>query len=366
LKEVRVTLVRQEDQSYSAMIGAGILSTALADLAELQPGRRVFVVTDANVKAAGHLDTFANGHEVASYVIDPSGEQSKNMATVMAVLDAMERERFGRDSLVVALGGGTVGDLAGFVAAIFKRGVPYAQAPTTTLAQADSAVGGKVGVDSEWSKNAYGAFKQPCRVYADVATLATMDERGYRAGLVESAKHAMIADAEYFDYLDVKMDLLLRRDRTVLAEIAARNIGIKASVVQKDPEEKGLRQILNFGHTVGHAIETASGFQLLHGEAVALGILAAAKLAEDLGIAHQSERPRMAALLAKLGMPENCPANISDEALWEIMSRDKKAVNSVPRFVLVDRIGHAYCVDDKYSIAVDASLVAKALDAIRP
>lgn len=365
MTEVRISLVREEDLSYTARIGAEILPSALADIGELLPGRRVFVVTDANVKAAGHLDALAQGREVAAFVIDPPGEQSKHMRTVTAILDAMEQRGYGRDSVIVALGGGTVGDIAGFVAAIFKRGVPYAQVPTTTLAQADSAVGGKVGVDSEWSKNAYGAFKQPSRVYVDVSTLLTLDDREYRSGLVESVKHGMIADADYFAYLETNIDALLRRECAVLETIARRNIEIKAGVVERDPEEKGLRQVLNYGHTIGHAIEIAGGFELRHGEAVALGIRAALRIAVEMGLLEEGIEARAAALLSKLGMPEKCPSRFSDEALLDIMSRDKKSVGAVPRFVLVDRIGRVHHEGDAYAFPVKAPIIKKALDAVR-
>jgi 3-dehydroquinate synthase len=361
VREVRVSLARSDDLSYSVLIGRGILGDVLADAQRLHPRRRVFLVTDANVRAAGHVAAVTGGRPVAQYVIDPPGEVSKQIGTVTDILDAMESQKFGRDSLLVALGGGTVGDIGGFAAAIFKRGVPYVQVPTTTVAQADSSVGGKVGVDSRLSKNAYGVFKQPAVVYADVATLATLDDRAYRAGLVESVKHAMIADAAYFECLETRLDALLARDPAALESLAERNVTIKARVVEQDVEEQGARRILNYGHTVGHAVESASGYRLLHGEAVALGILAAARIAEELGLADESIGRRSAALLGKLGMPAKLPPEINAGALQEIMSRDKKALEARPRFVLLDRLGHAREENGEYVRAVDPHVVAKAL-----
>lgn len=361
MREVRLSLARSEDFSYSVLIGCGLLGEVLADVQRLHARRRVFVLTDANVRAAGHVAALAGDRPVPQYVIDPPGEVSKHIGTVTDILDAMESLKFGRDSLLVALGGGTVGDIGGFAAAIFKRGIPYVQVPTTTVAQADSSVGGKVGVDSRLSKNAYGVFKQPAVVYVDVATLATLDDRAYRAGLVESVKHAMIADAAYFEWLETRLDALLARDSATLESVAERNVTIKARVVEQDIEERGARRILNYGHTVGHAVESASGYRLLHGEAVALGILAAAVMAEELGLADESVRRRAAALLGKLGMPARLPREINAEALLDIMSRDKKALEARPRFVLLDRLGHALEENGEYVRVVDTEVLAKAL-----
>jgi 3-dehydroquinate synthase len=365
VREVRVSLMRSDDLSYSVLIGRGLLGDVLADAQRLHPRRRVFLLTDANVRAAGHVAALTGNRPVAQFVIDPPGEVSKHIGTVTDILDAMESQKFGRDSLLVALGGGTVGDIGGFAAAIFKRGIPFVQVPTTTVAQADSSVGGKAGVDSRLSKNAYGVFKQPARVYVDVATLASLDERAYRAGLVESVKHAMIADAAYFEYLETHLEALLARDPTALESIAERNVTIKARVVEHDVEERGLRRILNYGHTVGHAVESASGYRLLHGEAVAMGILAAARIAEELDLADESVRRRAAALLGKLGMPASLPPGMDAGALAEIMSRDKKAIESRPRFVLLDRLGHAREENGEYVCAVDADVLAKVLADLR-
>ena len=298
VRQVNIHAVRREDPAYSALIGRGILRTALADLEELQPRRRLFVVTDAHVEAAGHLAALVEDRPVGRYVIQPPGESSKNMKTVIAILDAMERQKFGRDSVLVALGGGTVGDIGGFAAGIFKRGIPCAQVPTTTVAQADSSVGGKVGVDSALSKNAYGLFQQPARVYVDVATLATMDERAYRAGLVESVKHALIADRGVFRVPRSEPGKTARPGRGgARGDRRAQHHDQGADRRARPGREEPRGGCLNYGHTVGHAIESASGFRLLHGEAVALGILAAARIAEEMGLADGTAGRRAAALL---------------------------------------------------------------------
>lgn len=351
--------------SYDVCIGSGLLCGVIAELRRDWPGLRLFVVTDANLREHGHLAALLGDEELDAFVIDPPGEPSKALRTVEAIIAEMERARFGRDTLLVALGGGTVGDVGGFAAAIFKRGVPYVQVPTTTVAQADSAIGGKVGVDSDLSKNAYGAFKSPVRVYMDVATLATLGERHYRAGLVESVKHAMIADAAYFDTLEANLDAVLRRDADTLAHLAERNCAIKGDVVFRDPEEANLRRILNFGHTIGHAIETASGYGLLHGEAVAIGIVGACLVAEGLGLASPDIRERATAIFQHMDLPVSTPPGLADEQLLDIMTRDKKARGQTPRFVLLEDIGRVHCPDGEYAVEVPSEVLAAALEKLR-
>jgi len=346
-------------------IGCGLLPAILPELRAEWPQLRPFVVTDANLRDHGHLAALLGEQTAEAHVIDPPGEPSKTLRTVEAIIGQMERARFGRDTLVVALGGGTVGDVAGFAAAIFKRGVPCVQVPTTTVAQADSAIGGKVGVDSDLSKNAYGAFWHPARVYVDGDTLRTLDERHYRAGLVESVKHAMIADAAYFDYLEAHLGALLARQSGVLLRLAERNSAIKGDVVFRDPEEAGLRRILNFGHTIGHAVETASGYALLHGEAVAIGIVGACRIAERMGIASDEVRVRAADVFRRLGLPASTPPHVSDPQLLDIMTRDKKARGGTPRFVLLDAIGQVHAPGGSHAAEVPADVLQAALSDLR-
>ncbi len=367
--------------SYEVRVGAGLLPGIVAELQRDWPKHRLFVVTDANVARHGHLAALLGIPDsrvqiadsapqsvirslesgMGVFAIEPPGEGSKTLRTVEAIVNDMERQRCGRDTLVVALGGGTVGDVAGFAAAIFKRGVPCVQVPTTTVAQADSALGGKVGVDSELSKNAYGAFSHPARVYVDVGTLATLDERHYRAGLVESVKHALIADAAYFDFLDANLGAILARDEAALFRLAERNVAIKGDVVFRDPEEANLRRVLNFGHTIGHAVESASGYALHHGEAVAIGIVGACFLAERLGVATTEVLRRARTLLTRLGMPVSLPPAVSGEQLLDLMTRDKKARGGTPRFVLVEAIGRVHCPGGQYAMEVPADALRAAL-----
>jgi 3-dehydroquinate synthase len=347
---------------YPIRIGTDILGSAWSRIRTDFNSHNRFVVTDENIVKAGHLHTLVGDRNVPTFVISPAGETSKNIDTVISIIEAMEKAYLGRDTLVVALGGGTVGDIAGFAAAVFKRGVPVLQIPTTTVAQADSSVGGKTGVDSSISKNAFGVFWHPAAVYIDVATLKTLDERQFRAGLVESVKHAIIADSEYFDFLEGNLDAVLERNPEVLEKVAHWNCKIKGSVVEKDPGEKNLRRILNYGHTIGHAVETASGFELLHGEAVAIGIIAAGLIEIEMNLAEPDRLDSIRQILQKLDVPVKLPKDLADKDLIDLIKRDKKAINKWPKFVLISKIGEVYSHQGQYAVDVAPEVVEKILE----
>ncbi|MHC4524542.1 MAG: 3-dehydroquinate synthase, partial [Planctomycetota bacterium] len=347
MQKLAVTIPASPQGSYPIVIGNGILGGLWTQIKTQWPSLNPFVVTDAELVKAGHLQTLLGGETVPTYIIDPAGEVSKHIQTVVEIVETMEKNVLGRDTLVIALGGGTVGDIAGFAAAIFKRGIPVVQIPTTTVAQADSSVGGKTGVDSSVSKNAFGAFWQPAAVYIDVETLSTLDDRQYLAGLVESVKHAAIRDKDYFEFFEKNIEAICSKDMNVLAEIAYKNCSIKAQVVQEDPIEKNMRRILNYGHTIGHAVESASGFELLHGESVAIGMIAAGKIEKALGIE---------AILKKLGMPTVIPPEIKKEQLIELLRTDKKAIGKWPRFVLLESLGRALCKKGQWAHEVSQDI----------
>ena len=347
---------------YPIRIGTEILDSLWPQI-EADFGKySKFVVTDENLVSAGHLQKLLGQQEVPTFVISPAGETSKNIDTAVSIIEAMEKAYLGRDTLVVALGGGTVGDIAGFAAAVFKRGVPVLQIPTTTVAQADSSVGGKTGVDSSISKNAFGAFWHPAAVYIDVATLATLEDRQFRAGLVESVKHAIIADSEYFDFLESNLDAVLERKPDVLEKVAHWNCKIKGGVVETDPGEKNLRRILNYGHTIGHAVEAASGFGLLHGEAVAIGIITAGLIEIEMKLAEPGRLERIQQILEKLDVPVTLPKDLADKDLIDLIKRDKKAINKWPKFVLISKIGEVYSHEGQYAVDVAPEVVEKVLD----
>jgi 3-dehydroquinate synthase len=366
MKSLDIKIPSIAESRYRITIGANILPSVLSEAGKLLPLHQPFVVTDSKLRSAGYLEKLVQNpkSEIQNFTISPAGENSKNMATVIAILEAMEKALLGRDTVIIALGGGTVGDIAGFAAAIFKRGVPVVQIPTTTVAQADSAIGGKTGVDSSVSKNAFGAFWQPAAVYIDVTTLKTLDERQFRAGLVESVKHALIADAQYFEYLEKNLDAILARDFEALETIAFCNCKIKAAVVQTDPFEKNQRRMLNYGHTLGHAVESASNYQLLHGEAIAIGIIGAALMEERLGFAQFPRLDRIKTIFAKLGVPARIPSYIKRSDVLRLICYDKKAAAKRPRFVLLDEIGTVHTQDGRYALEIQPDIVEKALDTL--
>jgi len=351
--------------SYRVLVGSRMLHSLWGQIETDFPRRAKFVVTDQNLVSARHLGTLLGPANPPTFVISPPGETSKNMTTVVSIIEAMEGACLGRDSLIVALGGGTVGDLAAFAASIFKRGVPVVQIPTSTVAQADSAVGGKTGVDSSTSKNAFGTFWHPRAVYVDVATLVTLNHRHFRAGLVESVKHAVIADADYFDFLENNLDGILVRQLDLLEKMACFNCRIKALVVEADPGEQNQRRMLNYGHTVGHAVEAASGYQLLHGEAVAIGMIAAGLIEIELGLGGQERLDRVRRMLQKIGVPVTLGPNLAEKSLIELIKHDKKAVAAWPRFVLTSEIGRVHCRDGQYAVPVEQEIVQKVLTSLK-
>lgn len=361
MNEIEVKIPSAEAGSYRITIGNRILDTLWDRIEADFSQSNKFVVTDENLVSAGHLEAFLGQRDIPSFVITPAGETSKNINTVVSIIETMEKAYLGRDTLIVALGGGTVGDIAGFAASIFKRGVPVVHIPTTTVAQADSSIGGKTGVDSSISKNAFGAFWHPAAVYIDVATLTTLDDRQYRAGLVESVKHALIADRKYFDFLESNIEAILQRKADVLEKMADYNCKIKASVVEADPTEKNQRRMLNYGHTVGHAVEAASGFELLHGEAVAIGIIAAGMIENEMDLGEPGRLDRIRKIFEKIGVPITLPANVAEDKMIDLMKRDKKAVRKCPRFVLIKKIGKVYCQDGQWAVEVEQDVVEKIL-----
>jgi 3-dehydroquinate synthase len=362
VQKIEVKIPANPQGSYTIAIGADFLDSIIEQIKTLLPDKALFIVTDANVAKAGHLEKLTSGTKIPCHIITPPGEISKNIGTVTKIIEQMEKESLGRDCAIVALGGGTVGDIAGFAAAIYKRGVPVVQIPTTTVSQADSAIGGKTGVDSSISKNAYGAFYHPAAVFIDVATLKTLDEEQFNSGLAESIKHALIADADYFDYLTKNLDDILAGKYEQLEYIAQKNCRIKAAVVEEDPCEKNKRRMLNYGHTIGHAVESASEYKLLHGQAVAIGIIAANIIEQKLGIDSKKRLDELKQLFGKLNIKLQVPAKIQADKILDIISRDKKAVNKWPRFVLLEKTGKVLCKDGQWACQVEQKIVREAID----
>ncbi|MEN2776527.1 3-dehydroquinate synthase [Acetivibrio clariflavus] len=297
---------------------------------------KLVVITDSNVdkyQSQQCIDALRNYEgEVFKYVI-PAGEKSKNLDTIRDIYEYLISLKLDRNSTLVALGGGVVGDITGFAAATFLRGINFVQIPTSLLAQSDSSVGGKVGVDFNGSKNIIGAFYQPKFVYININTLRTLPKRELQAGLAEVVKHGIIQDAEFFDYIDYNVNKIFSFDESVLQYITKVNCSIKGNVVEKDEKESGLRANLNFGHTIGHAIETVMNFELLHGECVSLGIVAAFRMAQYLEMIESDLVDKVKNTLMKIGLPVKLE-NIDVDQVYNQMFYDKKIKGNKLTFIL--------------------------------
>jgi 3-dehydroquinate synthase len=348
------------DRSYDIHVGRGILH-AVGPAVRAGGADRAVVVADAAVAAphaAGVAESLRAAGVVAATVTLPAGEASKSIAGAGRLWDALADLAIDRRTHLVAVGGGVAGDLCGFAAATFGRGLAVWQVPTTVVAQVDSAIGGKTGINLAAGKNLVGAFWQPRGVFADVATLDTLPDREFVSGFAEVVKYGMILDADFFAWLEAHAAALVARDPAALAPAVERSAALKAGVVERDERElTGRRAVLNYGHTFAHAYETAAGYgTLLHGEAVAIGMARAARLARSLDRIGDVVVQRQDALLAALGLPTATPAGAAADELLAIMGRDKKAVGGRLRFVLPERIGRVELVDD-----VPEDLVRQAL-----
>lgn len=336
------------ERGYPIQIGPGTLADARAWQA-LPGARKVLVVHDSGIPDDYHRQVLAAlaGRQVASFRIT-AGERSKSLDSYSGVMSALAQMNAGRDALVVALGGGVVGDLAGFAAATWMRGIGFVQVPTTLLAMVDSSVGGKTGINLPQGKNLVGAFHQPRAVLIDTNTLDTLPERELRAGLAEVVKYGAIGDSVFFAWLEQHVDALLARDPVALTHAIATSVRHKAAIVVRDEHESGERALLNFGHTFGHALEAATQYATwLHGEAVAIGMIQAARLSTRLAMAPAGDGHRLTRLLERFGLPITAPgsADTSPQALLELMRLDKKATAAGLRFVLWRGIGQALLVD---------------------
>lgn len=340
------------DRSYPIAIGSGMLSAG-SHFADALAGSQCLVVSNVTV-APLYFEKLKPGlgDAAVDLIALPDGEAHKTVSTVQSILDRLVESKAGRDVTIVALGGGVVGDIAGFAAACYMRGVAFVQVPTTLLAQVDSSVGGKTGVNHPGGKNLVGAFHQPRSVIIDTDTLSTLPDREFRAGLAEVIKYGAIADTEFLGWLENNMAILLGRDPEALALAIRRSCEIKAAVVAEDEREAGKRALLNFGHTFGHAIENTVGYgEWLHGEAVAAGMLMAAAMSDI----EDAERQRLTSLVEAAGLPVDPPA-AGAANLREAMKLDKKVRSNTIRLVLLRRLGEAFVTADYDDAALDRAL----------
>jgi len=343
---VNTLKVELGERSYPILIGHGLLRQPELIGSQIA-GRDVLLVSNTIVAPlyAASLRDALQGRRVVEVVL-PDGESHKTLATVARILDVLVANRFGRDCTVVALGGGVVGDMAGFAAACYQRGVPYVQVPTTLLAQVDSSVGGKTGVNHPAGKNLIGAFHQPVAVIADTHTLSSLPPRELRAGLAEVIKYGLICDAAFFAWLEIHMDELLAGDPQALAHVIRRSCEIKAEIVGRDEREQGDRALLNLGHTFGHAVESATRYtRWLHGEAIGAGLLMAASMSRECGLVGAQEVERLRRLLERTGLPTHIDSVQPLEAL-DHMRIDKKVKSGRLRLVLLRSIGESFVTAD--------------------
>lgn len=340
---MRTLKVNLGERSYPIHIGENLLARAGELLKQVGCRDRVGVVTNPTVAGLylkGVEEALGRAGLRVVPILIPDGEEHKNLEALRAIYDRLVGERFERDSCLAALGGGVVGDLAGFAAATFLRGIPYIQLPTTLLAQVDSSVGGKTGVNHREGKNLIGAFYQPRLVLIDVGVLKSLPPRELRAGMAEVIKYGIIEDAALFSLLEEKMEALLALDRGLLAEVIARSCAIKARVVEKDEREEDYRSVLNFGHTVGHALESLTRYErFLHGEAVAIGMVQAAAISAGQGLLDQGGLRRIRRLIAAAQLPTQVPSDIAPGDLVKGMEVDKKSAAGKIKFVLCAGIG---------------------------
>ncbi len=358
MKELQVAL---DERSYPIYIGGGLLGQRDL-LVPYVKGKEVMVVSNETV-APLYLDRvmqMLDGYNAHSVIL-PDGEEYKTLDILNQVFSAMLEKRLSRQATIIALGGGVIGDMAGFAAACYQRGVPFVQIPTTLLAQVDSSVGGKTAVNHPLGKNMIGAFYQPQCVIADTDTLATLDDRQLSAGIAEVIKYGLIRDLPFFEWLESNMARLVARDADAMAYAIERSCQNKAEVVAADEQEKGQRALLNLGHTFGHAIETGMGYGAwLHGEGVAAGTCMAADLSLRLGWIDNSDVQRIQEIHQRANLPIKGPADLSPEKMLELMAVDKKVQDGQIRLVLLKSVGHAV-VTDKF----ESALLMETLDHCR-
>ncbi|MCD6387771.1 MAG: 3-dehydroquinate synthase [Desulfobulbaceae bacterium] len=358
MKEIQVGL---DERSYPIMIQAGLLAGIGEDLRQRSLVDSYVVIADqhvADLYGEALLSSLAGSGLAAELLTFPRGEASKNLAIITDLARSLARLGLDRKSCLVGLGGGVTGDITGFLAAIYMRGISFVQVPTTLLAQVDSSVGGKTGVDIPEGKNLVGCFYQPRCVYIDSELLSSLPVDELLNGLAEVIKYGVIYDADFFDFLDRKRQAVLALDLSVIEEVIEKCCRIKADVVSRDEKEADLRRILNFGHTIGHAVEAASNYKLAHGMAVAIGMVAASGIALRKKIFADNEDKKVLELIRSYGLPVTVPAELDRTRIKEYLKTDKKAVAGKPFFVLPERIGSVVITDDVPEEFIDEVLDA--------
>jgi 3-dehydroquinate synthase len=363
--KIKVELKKTEDKSYEIIIGEGILKQIPLDLRKEKLAHSYAIITDSKVASLyGEklLEKFKRAQLKTHLISFPAGEEHKNRETKAGLEDEMLKLKMGRDSAAVALGGGVVGDIAGFIAATYNRGIPYVQVPTTVVACVDSSIGGKTAVDTPHGKNLIGSFHQPRRVYIDVQTLRTLSEKEIREGLAEVIKYGVIKDEMFFEFLEKNITHVFSFASDVLIHIIKRSCEIKAEVVELDEKESNLRKILNFGHTIGHAIENLSDYKIFHGQAISIGMVVEGKIALEMGLWKKVEFDRLVSLLKKAGLHTQFPDYFDMSLIIDTMKLDKKTRRGKIEMVLPKKLGAMAEIDGSYGIKIEEGLLSRILN----
>ena len=362
MKKVHLNLKRVENRSYDILIDRGLLNVLGRELKKRKLGNKYLIITDSNVERlfGKTLLRQLRKHLDVSLISFKAGEQSKNLKTMEALLEKTSKAGLDRASAIIALGGGVVGDVAGYVAASYMRGINYIQVPTTLLAMVDSSIGGKVAVDLKSGKNMAGAFYQPKAVFIDISLLKSLPKKELLCGLAEIIKHSLIMDRKLFSFLTKNKNKILSKDEEILMELIKRNCEIKAKIVEKDEHEANIRKLVNYGHTLGHALETLTNYKRYsHGEAIVIGMAAASSIANRIGMLSKREKHMQNKLLIDYGFSIKVP-NMSFSKIIKTMKKDKKATSGSIEFVLLRKIGKA-----SFGIKVDEGIIKKSLEEFR-
>ena len=354
--------------AYEIVIGDHLFPQIASWVKSQYPAYAVAIITDSTTQRlyARKLRTALAQQGIRHGIFSiPAGERSKTISACMQIISSMSKKRYARDTLVLALGGGVVGDMAGFIAAIYNRGIPFIPIPTTLVAQADASIGGKTGIDTAYGKNLVGAFHHPVSVYIDIATLKTLPDAEFRNGLAETIKHAIIFNAAFFNFLSRHREDILQREKAELLHITRTNCLIKSRVVQQDFKERGMRKILNYGHTIGHAIETLSGYRLPHGSCVSIGMMVEGRIAHAMGLLSKNDLDAQLRILEAYGLRTKIPRAMKEASIIALTHRDKKAKGGLARYSLPASIGHMHAFKGAYATAVPERVVLNSIKETR-
>ena len=358
--------IKESEKSYEVLIGSSISASIAGFIRKRHKNKRIVVITDNNLKKLCQKTIMNALKPLNPLLISiPTGEMSKSRKMKEKIEDKLLEKKYGRDTIIIAFGGGVIGDLAGFVASTFGRGVPLMHVPTTLLAMVDSSIGGKTGVNTKHGKNLIGTTYQPDAVFADLDFLDTLSNEELVNGMAEIIKIAATSDSSLFKFIEKNNKKILNRDKSVLIHIIKRAIELKKNIVEKDEKESGLRQTLNFGHTFGHAFENYHNYKKKHGHCISIGLAIESKIANLIGKLGNDEVKRIEELLYKFNLPTTAKKDIDIDKIMEIMKIDKKARNQRPRFIILEKIGKIMSEKNNYSFEVDERIVRKAIELYR-